>query len=642
MCGIAVMLGFNGKPADQAVVEPMTASLFHRGPDEDGFYGAGSVGLGFRRLAILDLTDAAHQPMVSVDGQHVIVFNGEIFNYVELRNELQSLGHRFRSTGDTEVLLTAYRQWGQDCLSRLNGMWAFVIYDRKRGRLFGSRDRFGIKPLYYHRDKSSILFASEIKAIRASGLYRGGINWSVAASFLLEGQLDETNDSFFSDIEQVPAGSAFEVDLEGTWKYWRYWSLLQAPSVEIKDPVHEVMALFEDSVRLHMRSDVPVDVALSGGIDSTAIICAAARQRGEAARGEPLHAFSFVPEEFDESKYIADTLAMTQARLIELQTTPRELWDKLPSVLWYQDEPVHTMTALVSFELMRCVAGNGIRVVLNGQGGDETMGGYSSYFLDYWTTLVHQGQIDRAWREVRAFTAVHGGEPIKALAAALLRALAWECHRIPAYHRFSTVRNHNQLQRNAWFTNDLTRYLALKRSRPLDGTLNAHLARSITSAPLPLYLRIEDRNSMAHSVEMRLPFLDHRLVSLLFNLPEEWKIRGPWNKYVFREAMRQRIPESVRTRADKLGFATPVGKWVANDLYEPMADLLGSQVVRERGLYNTDAVIRDLQKHRNGEIGQNFHGLFNVVQFEMWMKMLNDDASLCPTLVSAVCRKNWS
>src|SRR5215831_13075684 len=185
------MLGLDGKPAERLIVERMTESLLHRGPDDGGIYLDGSVGLGFRRLSILDLSDAAHQPMVSEDGGYVLIFNGEIYNYIELREELRALGYRFRSRGDTEVLLNAYRKWGPDCLPKLNGMWAFVIYDRKRGRLFGSRDRFGEKPLYWYRAKDHILFASEIKAIRASGLYRGEVNWKSAAKFFLQGQLDD-------------------------------------------------------------------------------------------------------------------------------------------------------------------------------------------------------------------------------------------------------------------------------------------------------------------------------------------------------------------------------------------------------------------------------------------------------------------
>src|SRR5262245_54829850 len=211
MCGFAGMLGINGAPADREVVERMTEIIFHRGPDDSGSYYSGPVGLGFRRLSILDLTPSGHQPMSTPDAACTIVFNGEIYNYRELREELLGLGHVFRSTGDTEVLLHAYLQWGTDCLTKLNGMWAFLIHDRRRGVLFGARDRFGIKPLFRYRAEGCWLFGSEIKAIRASGLCRAEVNWAVAADFLMNARLDTTNHTFYAGIEQVGAGAAFEV-----------------------------------------------------------------------------------------------------------------------------------------------------------------------------------------------------------------------------------------------------------------------------------------------------------------------------------------------------------------------------------------------------------------------------------------------
>ncbi len=293
MCGIAVTIGLNGRMIERSAVERMADSLFHRGPDDSGIYLDASIGMGFRRLSILDLSEAGHQPMVTADQQYVLVFNGEIFNYVELRAELRTLGYEFRSSGDSEVLLAAYREWGRECLARLNGMWAFVIYDRRRRCLFGSRDRFGVKPLYVSREGGVVQFASEIKALRASGYLRTGINWKTAAAFLLEGRLDSQAETFYEGIEQIPAGSGFEVGLDGTWRQWLFWSLERLSPTIVENPAEKFADLFEDSVRIRMRSDVPVGVCLSGGLDSTAIICAAARQQGaRAARStEALQAF---------------------------------------------------------------------------------------------------------------------------------------------------------------------------------------------------------------------------------------------------------------------------------------------------------------------------------------------------------------
>ncbi|MBX7040929.1 MAG: asparagine synthase (glutamine-hydrolyzing), partial [Nitrospira sp.] len=520
MCGIAVAIGLNGRPVERAAVERMAKSLLHRGPDDGGIYMDGAVGMGFRRLSILDLSEAGHQPMVSQDGQYVLVFNGEIFNYVELRDELRKLGHQFRSSGDSEVLLAAYREWGRECLPKLNGMWAFVIYDRRHRRLFGSRDRFGVKPLYYSRDHTVIQFASEIKALRASGYQRVGINWRIASRFLLEGRLDSHNETFYDGIEQIPPGSGFEVGLDGAWHQWTFWTLDALPKTIAPDPAATFGDLFEDSVRIRMRSDVPVGVCLSGGLDSTAIICAAARHRDESAGTQPesLQAFCYMAKEFDESKYIADTLLQTHAQLRQLETSPAELWNDVRKVLWFQDEPVHTMTAVVGYQLMRLAASQGIRVVLNGQGADETIGGYSSYFQDYWVSLLQQGRVAAAWQAVKAYTEAHGGNSRARMTAAASRCISWEMYKIGSYRTWAQARRQARIRQNPWFSGDLTQHFISEDTPPSSAALSTALKQSVISAPLPLYLRIEDRNSMAHSVEARLPFLDYRLVSFVCGL----------------------------------------------------------------------------------------------------------------------------
>jgi asparagine synthase (glutamine-hydrolysing) len=626
MCGFAGMVGFDGLPADKQAVDRMTAALVHRGPDDGGLYMSGSIGFGFRRLSILDLTPAAHQPMVSEDGQLILVFNGAIYNYVELRRELQSLGHTFRSTGDTEVLLHAYRQWGPDCLQKLNGMWAFLIYDRQRCCVFGSRDRFGVKPLFYYRSNRHVLFASEIKGIRASGLYQGEVNWKIASNFLLQGQLNDGEERFFTGIHQLPPGTAFELDIEGNWKQWRFWSLSTIPSIDCRNPALALGDLFEDSVRLRMRSDQPVGVTLSGGLDSTSIICMLAKLKSESEheRVTALQAFCFMAEEFDESAYISDTLIQTQATLHRLQVGPLELWDKMEKVLWFHDEPVHSLNAFVGFELMMLAAKNGIRVVLCGQGADEVMAGYSSYFPDYWEMLIRQGRIGDAWNEIQLYAARHVGSARNYFLAALGKVGLTTLHHLPAYHSLSVWKNQRKYRHNRWFSEELCRHYENEVPEYLDLSLNNVQMRSVENAPLPLYLRIEDRNSMAHSVETRLPFLDYRLVSLVFNMASEWKLRGPWNKFVLREAMRQRIPESVRTRVDKMGFPVPDQKWFAQDLYGPMQDLLASQAVRERGIYNVRTISDDLQRHRGGHIDVA-RRLFNVAQFETLTNLIKTD-----------------
>jgi len=611
------MLGLNGMRAEKAVVERMTASMSHRGPDGEGIYAAGPVGLGFRRLSILDLSHAADQPMSSNDGQLVLVFNGEIFNYLELRRELESRGHQFKSTGDTEVLLHAYSEWGPECVKKFNGMWAFVIYDLRRGLLFGSRDRFGIKPLYVYRGKNCVLFASEIKALLSSGLYRATPNWEVISAYVLEHRLDEGAETFYEGIESIPPATAFELRLTGQLLTWRYWSLPHVSAEVIEDPVRQFANLFEDSVRLRMRSDVPVGVCLSGGLDSTAIICEMARQWNGSTQS--LHAFTYHAAEFDESSYVADTVRTTQAHLERLEVDPSQAWSSLGNVLSFHDEPVHAMSAVIGFELMRLASSKGVKVVLNGQGADEVIGGYSSYFGDYWLTLLARGEVCEAWGEIGNFISSQGGSRLRLFFDVVRRLAKLKLRQAHTYRRLAQWKKQRDACRHSWFINELYDHVKIDDSPVTNWTLDAILKQSVERGPLPLYLRLEDRNSMAHSVEVRVPFLDYRLVSLVFNSPDQWKVHGPWNKYLLREAMRQRIPESVRTRVDKMGFPVPQGRWFSGAWYELVQELLESREMKERGIYDIKAIGRDLDRHRQGKI--NISGrLFSLVQLELWSR----------------------
>src|SRR5262249_36162953 len=430
---------------------------------------------------------------------------------------------------------------------------------------------------------------------------------------------------------------AFQLDAAGTSREWLYWDLNKLESPDVRDPAGKFAELFEDAVRLRLRSDVPVGVCLSGGLDSTSILCAAARQRSESNQSAsgPLQAFCYFAKEFDESTYIADTLAMTGAQLRDLQTTPLELWDSVRRMLWYQDEPVHTMTAVVGYHLMHLVASHGIRVVLNGQGADETLGGYFSYFSDYWRELLGRGRWGRAAAEAAAFASKHGGTPAGYLKDAALRLLAISLHQNPLYRAFAESRHARRVKSHSWFTRDLTAQFPKTVRQVAANQLNGVLKDSVTKSPLPLYLRIEDRNSMAHSVEARLPFLDYRLVTHLFSLPAHWKLRGHWNKFLLREAMRGRIPDSVRSRPDKMGFPTAGQKWFAQDLYEPIADILASRAVKERGIYNVQNVTRDLERHRRGEIDAH-HGLFRLAEFEVIAEFISSDAVTTASTLGAM------
>jgi asparagine synthase (glutamine-hydrolysing) len=619
MCGFVALIDPSAAAFDsKARVARMLGTIAHRGPDDSGTHGDGPVWLGFRRLSILDLSPAGHQPMASRDGECTIVFNGEIYNFVELRSELQALGHQFQSHGDTEVLLAAYRQWGGACLTRLNGMWAFVIHDRRRGLLFGARDRFGIKPLFRWQRGSQAVLASEIKGIRASGLYGGGLNLRSCAAHLYEGRLDESDATLFEGIVQVPAGHAFELELDGRFRQWSYFDALAETAAPEGDPAAAFAALFEDAVRVHMRSDVPVGVNLSGGLDSTSILCAAARVREQANASGPLLAFCYQDRAFDESRYIRDTLVQTGAQLVPLEITPRQLWDTLPDMLAVQDEPVHSMTALVGYQLMALAARHGVKVILNGQGADEVLGGYGSYFHDRWSALIRAGRWREARDEIASYSQAHGGDPGARLRKALRHVLQASLRKLPGYRSLAARRHRQQHVESSWLRRELAQHLAPSDAEPPLG-LRAVLADALRRAPLPLYLRVEDRNSMAHSIEVRLPFLDHRLVSLAFGMGPEWKLRGPWNKYVLREAMRGRIPESVRGRVDKMGFPTDMSQWFRGPLYEQLREVLHDPGFKSNPLFDAPSLAADLEAHRTGQ-AQHADRLFSAAQFHLWQR----------------------
>lgn len=620
MCGIAGMFSLDGSAGLRDSIQRMTDIMEHRGPDDSGTLVDGPFALGFRRLSILDLEPTGHQPMTSLDGSCTIIFNGEIYNYVELREKLIAKGYRFRSTGDTEVLLNAYCEWGEECLSMLNGMWAFLIYDRRRRILFGSRDRFGIKPMFIYRDSRTVLFASEIKCIRASGLYRTEINWPVAADFFARHMLDHTEDTFFSGIRHIVAGSYFTLSVDGRMDVRRFWSL---PDVSEKDQasvIRDYADLFEDSVRLHKRSDVPLGVFLSGGIDSTSIICSLARIRdkelppGGAAK---LKAFSFMDPSFDETTFIADTIRQTSAELERVDYSAQEVWDDLPKVLWYHDEPVHSTTALIGFRLSKTAASHGIKVILNGQGADESAAGYERYFKGYWQSVLSELGFSALWREVSAFSSARPGKRSSLIARIVARRLGAQAYRIGWYNRFRVHRAFDREIGHPWFSRDFLSCLSARHARDVDSIyLDQMLRRSMSVSPLPLYLRIEDRNAMANSVEIRVPFLDYRLVELLFRSPGHFKMNGPYNKYIIRQAMSDRIPNSVSNRHDKMGFPSPADTWMA-DLERNVRDVLNSRLASEIGIFDIASIRRDFEVHcrDGGAIGQK---IFNVLQFLLW------------------------
>jgi asparagine synthase (glutamine-hydrolysing) len=340
---------------------------------------------------------------------------------------------------------------------------------------------------------------------------------------------------------------------------------------------------------------------------------------------QALKAFCYSDRDFDESQYVSATLAQTSAQLNQLELGPKQLWESLPEVLWYQDEPVHTITAVVGFHLSGLAAQNGVKVVMNGQGADETLGGYPSYFKDRWTSLLIAKGYRALKSEINDFVSIHGGNSQSIAHGVVAHTFKSGIRHFSLYRQFVRNKTLRQYTEDDWFDPEFTKHLpTTSELEKVD--LRSTLERAMERAPLPLYLRIEDRNSMAHSVEARLPFLDYQLVELAHSLPDEWKLRGPWNKYLLRESMKNKIPENVRTRPDKMGFPTPFGRWLKENLYEDAVDIINDTSF-DRSIFRVESIRRDLERHKNGE-GDYSRKIFDILQFQIWRNL---NPACCPS-----------
>jgi asparagine synthase (glutamine-hydrolysing) len=591
----------------------MLHQIRHRGPDGEGEYAEEGVALGHARLAIIDLTDGGRQPFASEVGSLQLLHNGEIFNYVELRRDLQALGHRFRSETDTEVVLHAYAQWGDDCVERFNGMWAFALWDSDRRRLFCSRDRFGIKPFAYRWDGSRLVFASEPQAILADPRTRAEPNLAAVADFLEQGYTDHRGETFFAGIDQLLPGHNLIVDEHGlhVGPWWRL-----EPADVPTDPIGTFREMFVDSVRLRLRSDVPLGTALSGGLDSSAVAVAIdylLRTEVEGARavGERQETFTvyFDDEGHDERPY-ADAVGRTiRSRPHPITFDDRQLLEILPSVVRSHGEPFGSTSIVAQWFVMRAAATAGLTVMLDGQGGDEILAGYQPATRAYrHADLLAAGRLPTLARELAA-----AGE--RPFAAA--RSLATPF--LPNRARWA-LRGRRDGAKNL-------RGRALPHSTPaielpaakFPDRLRTQYHRILSRYGLPELLRYEDRNTMAHSLEGRVPFLDHRLVELAYGLPAEQLVEGGLTKRVLREALHDLLPPEVRDRRDKLGFVTPERRFMNGALGQHARRVFGERRSRDRGLVDVDETLRWIAAGKTGSFA-----LWRALSVELWARTFLD------------------
>lgn len=573
MCGIAGLVSKTGAPPERARIEAMTAAVAHRGPDGEGFYADGPLALGHRRLAIVDLSDDARQPMAYADGRYVIVYNGEVYNHLELRKELEAAGFAFRSHSDTEVILAAYAHWGEGCVARFNGMWAFALHDRARNVLFCSRDRFGVKPFYYADMPATFAFGSEIRQLLPH-LPQRAARRDLVADFLLTNGADFSADTLFEGVQRLPAGHNLMYDLGAHRVELKPWYALarreDVMRLSVDAAVDAFRELLDDAVRLRLRADVSVGTCLSGGLDSSSIATLAARQYTPRA-GRPFAAVTAESEDqrVDEARYAEAVVRHGDMTWLRVRPTYDDFVATLPAVMRAQEEPFGSPSLTMQYHVMKTARANGLPVLLDGQGGDETLLGYEKYYAAYVAGAYRRGGLSGAVRALGAARAANANMGFANLAKYVIGGTNARARY--AYY----LRTHDYLRVVPPLPERLAAFARASRD---DFALQA---LEIRSTNLPLLLRFEDKNSMAHGVEARLPFLDYRVVETALSLPGEYKIRDGWSKWILRKAMAGRMPDEIVWRRNKFGFESPEALWLPRHLPTMRAAVLASRLIGE-------------------------------------------------------------
>ena len=570
MCGICGIIRTDGSEIDRALIQRMNDLAAHRGPDGDGLYLEPGVALGHRRLAILDLNPRGRQPMAWMDGRFQIVFNGEVYNYLEIRRELEGLGLRFLTGTDTEVIVAAYATWDEACLDRFNGMWAFAILDTAKRRMFLARDRFGVKPLYYTETTGGLAFASEIKQLLPT-LPRVQANQSIVLEWMLtsfEGHREET---MFEGVRSLPGSHCMTIDLRtGSRTMRRWYTLKRDPEIADWSEVQAVdglRALLEDAVRLRLRSDVQVGTCLSGGLDSSAISALASRMyRADTGRRFlGIHAQAS-ESSIDESRWARLVATQADIELSVVIPSTADFLATLDDVVRTQEEPFASASMFMGWHVFQEARARNYPVMLNGQGGDEVLLGYERYFSATTRDLPFWGAVLAAWHESRNSRLTFWD------------ALCYKIYFLKPSTRIARLRARSYLRPEFLARADVS---FVEQSAKAFQDVFALQKMEVETVQLPHLLRYEDRNSMRHGIETRLPFLDYRLVEAGLSMSTRFKVQDGWTKHVLRRAIADILPESIVWRRDKIGFEAPMDTWFREGGERILSDVADSRIVAE-------------------------------------------------------------
>lgn len=622
MCGILAIIG-NTLPISSELAHQALDTLAHRGPDDKGVWCVDGAWLGHRRLSIIDTSHAGHQPMVDEDTGVALTFNGELYNYIELKVELEAMGHKFHSHSDTEVLLHAYLAWGKSCVQRFNGDWAFLIWDPRTDTAFFSRDRFAVKPLFYTRARGVLSIASEPKALLALYPELRKVNEKKLFRFLKETALYDGSDSFYEDIHVLlPAHSAEYKTDEGTLNFERYWDWPDNKEPLSGDVQAQFDNLFEDAVRLRMRSDVQVGVTLSGGLDSTAILTSAEKQLEQDSLR--MKAFTSVYEqksdgvEIDERQWAAIAAEKCTQFDLQMVSAPESLWLKtLSKITWNMDGPGYSPAVFPLWSIMEITSQQKVLVLLEGQGADELLGGYSDYaiidFIESFPRLVRRLDFQTIKKNFSIYTNTFGfGFFLKRFLRRLsphLRELNFQYSGALGVMRNDFINRADIKQRAA---------LVSQNASPLP-LVEKEMRADFSSRELPGLLQYGDAISMANGVESRLPFLDYRVVNFCSKLPMEWKIRNGETKYILRQYLRRNGQNTIADRKDKKGYPTPLASFFKSENGAMLRGMLLAPDARIRAYCDQKKLSRLISRYLSGN-SQSENSLYRLLTTELWLR----------------------
>ena len=608
MCGISGIINLNGKPVGENDIRLMMEKMKHRGPDDEGVFIDGNVGLGFVRLSILDLSIAGHQPMHSHNNRYVIIFNGEVYNYIEIREELKNDFH-FKTGTDTEVVLAAYQKWGKSCLDKFNGMFAFVIFDKNTKQIFAARDRFGIKPFYYYRDEEKFIFASEIKSILPL-LKSRSINNSIVLDYVAYNRTDHTNKTFFNGIKKLRHGYTLLINktkIDFVQWYNLRDKIKDKKTILSRDEYQEILT---DSVKLRLRSDVRVGVSLSGGLDSSSITSLVLNKLNLPN----ISSFSAVyntNESYDEYEFIK-LYSSQMDNMFYTYPSKETFLNDYKEFIGSHSEPVNDVGSYIQYKVMELVSKQ-VKVVLDGQGADEQLGGYHNFFGSYYKELLNSGKLLKFIKENFHYLSQHKSP--EALKYFIYYILPIKLKKSTNKLAKGSINKEffNSYSKDSSIISDIYHPLSLHDS------LIQHFEYKLEHL-----LKWDDINSMKFSIESRVPFLDYRLVEASLNLPSDLILKNGTTKYLLRESMKDILPKKIVERKDKKGFSNPRREWFKTpEFQELIFDTLNSNDFQNLNIFDVkDAT----QKYKNHLADKSDYSIdiWKWININEWKKQIVD------------------